>query len=85
MTCETYGNVTICHGPEMTEHKRWDEGVLWCFQCRKRVQFWQVLRVASIEDIIATMGFWTHDRTMECERGHVDGDLFPGRSREWDE
>lgn len=85
MSVETYGNVIICRGPEMTEHKRWDEGVLWCFQCRKRVQFWQIVKVASREDIEATMGFWTHSRTIECERGHVNGDLFPGRWREWDE
>ena len=81
----TAADVVVCRGPKMTEFKRWDEGVHWCFTCRKRVQFWQILRKASYEDILATYGFWTHSRSIECELGHLDGDLFPGRSREWDE
>lgn len=78
-------DLIICRTPEMAERKRWDEGVKWCFQCRKRIQFWQILRVASMEDAIASMGFWTHDRTIKCECGHLDGDCFPGTSREWGE
>ena len=69
----------------MHERNRWDEGVKWCFTCRKRVQFWQILRTPSMEDLIATMGFYDHSRTVECEKGHMDGDMFPGTSREWDE
>ena len=82
---ETYGRVTICRGPEMHEVKRWDEGIHWCFVCRKRVQFWQIVKAPSMEDLIAWMGFYSHSRTIECERGHLNGDLFPGRWREWDE
>lgn len=90
--------VIVCRGPKLTEFKRWDEGVHWCFTCRKRVQFWQIVRKARDEDIEASLGFWTHtcepylkcdqdlERfSIECEHGHLDGDLFPGRSREWDE
>ena len=77
--------VIICRGPKMTEFKRWDEGVHWCFTCRKRVQFWQIVRKASNEDAEASLGFWSYTRGIECERGHPDGDLFPGRTREWDE
>lgn len=76
--------IYVCGAP-MTERKRWDEGVMWCFHCRKRVQFWQVLLVASKEAIEASMGFWTHTRRIECEHGHLNGDLFPGRWREWDD
>ena len=37
--------VIVCRGPKLTEFKRWDEGVHWCFTCRKRVQFWQIVRI----------------------------------------
>lgn len=82
---EEHGRVIICRGPEMHECNRWDEGIKWCFVCRKRVQFWQILKMASFEDLVASMGFYSHSRSMECERGHVNGDMFPGTWREWDE
>lgn len=52
-------------------------GVKWCFRCRVRSVFTDTLR-ATVEP-----SYWEPFWTRRCERGHIDGDLFPGWSREW--
>jgi hypothetical protein len=52
----------------------------WCFVCRKRVRF--TLTVHTPTD---PMSYYGPHATIECERGHTDGDCFPGTWREWGE
>ena len=52
-------------------------GTRWCFRCRKRVSF--TLTVHAPDD---PMSYYGPHSTIECERGHTDGDCFPGTCRE---
>jgi hypothetical protein len=56
------------------------DGVRWCFYCRKRVTFTLTVHVPT-----DPMSYYGPHADIKCERGHVDGDLFPGRWREWSE
>ena len=69
----------ICFGPEMAEVRREPDGERWCFVCRKRRRFDFVVR-APVEP-----SYYGPNPFIECEKGHEDGDLFPGRYREWGE
>jgi hypothetical protein len=70
--------INIC-GARMKEVHRERLGVRWCFVCRKRTEF-----VFIVKDTVE-MSYWGPTASVECERrGHYDGDLFPGRYREWD-
>jgi hypothetical protein len=62
----------------MKEIHREEIGERWCFVCRKRVQFLYLVH-ATVEP-----SYYDPNPSIECERGHSDGDLFPGRIREWD-
>jgi hypothetical protein len=55
-----------------------DGEVRWCFVCRKRVAF-----TRTVHQPIDPMSYYGPHGTIECERGHTDGDCFPGRIREW--
>lgn len=75
--CAVGNGVTIC-GTRMREVSRALEREAWCFGCRKRTQH---ERVISVPDGISYYGpsVW-----IECGSCHLtDGDLFPGRYREW--
>ena len=50
----------------------------WCFVCRKRVPF-----TLTLHTPVDPMSYYGPHATIECEHGHTDGDLFPGRVREW--
>lgn len=52
----------------------------WCFYCRKRVKFWRTIRGPS-----DPLSYYGPHVEIECERGHLDGDCFPGTVREWSE
>lgn len=56
------------------------DGLRWCFRCRKRVTFTRTVHVPT-----DPMSYYGPHTTIECERGHGNGDLFPGRWREWAE
>lgn len=72
-------SVNIC-GPRMKEVHREAVGVRWCFACRKRREF-----VYVVMDAVEP-SYWGPTCSIECaDRGHYDGDLFPGCSREWGE
>jgi len=62
------------------EVKREPDGERWCFQCRKRRVFEYVVS-APVE-----MSYYGPRCSIECSVCHLsDGDLFPGRFREWGE
>lgn len=55
-------------------------GERWCFGCRKRRQFEHVV-TAPVEP-----SYYGPTHSVKCSGcGLVDGDLFPGREREWSE
>ena len=51
--------------------------VRWCFVCRKRVSFTRTVRTP-----VDPMSYYGPHAVIECDRGHVDGDYFPGTYRE---
>lgn len=83
MSCQTsiIGDqpVTICYSAEHREVKRESQGEKWCFKCRKRREFWFTVTAPIEPD-------W-YGPTCAIRCGHCntqDGDLFPGREREWE-
>jgi hypothetical protein len=70
--------VYICR-EDLEEILREDVGERWCFACRKRREFQYV--VDAPVDIMSWYGPTPSIRCGEC--GKIDGDLFPGREREW--
>ena len=73
------GGGAICYGPRMKEIRRDDLGERWCFRCRKRCPFTFTVS-APVEP-----SNYGPSASVSCDRGHDDGDLFPGRYREWEE
>ena len=79
MACTEFApNAWICR-EEMHEVTRKPHGdQRWCFQCRDRVPFEFI--------VTAPVGpsYYEPNPSIECgPRGHIDGDMFPGRWREW--
>jgi hypothetical protein len=50
----------------------------WCFYCRQRVAFARTIYAPD-----DPMSYYGQHGSVKCENGHEDGDLFPGRWREW--
>lgn len=77
--------LAIVCGPEMIVEREVPQGQRWCFVCRARRNF--VLRVCAprvdADDAVALGAMWGPVASIACAGGHVDGDLFPGGSREW--
>lgn len=72
--CEDIGGVVIC-GTRTVEHSRQSQGERWCFHCRKRHEFWWVVRVPD--------GLSYYGPTAYMEGiGRDCTDLFPGWTRE---
>lgn len=69
----------VCFGPGMVEHSRTPDGEQrWCFSCRARRTFCKVV------DVPAEPSYYGPAVEIRCDVcGQPDGDLFPGRSREW--
>jgi hypothetical protein len=57
-----------------------DGEVRWCFVCRKRVAFTRTIHTPT-----DPMSYYGPHASIECERGHSDGDVFPGYVRECEE
>jgi hypothetical protein len=71
--------VHINFGPEMREVKRESQGVKWCFHCRKRREFWFIVTAPVIPS------YYGPEPDITCGQCNTsDGDLFPGRIREWE-
>jgi hypothetical protein len=67
-------------GTHMKEDSRISEGIRWCFSCRKRVEFERIVKVP------AGISYYGPSVEITCSAcGTIDGDLFPGRIREWEE
>lgn len=77
--CTPIAGGVVC-GTRMVESSRTTEGVRWCFTCRRRVEF---VRIVMVPDGLSYYGPTVDIRCGECSS--IDGDLFPGRCREWDE
>lgn len=54
------------------------DGPRWCFVCRKRVPFTQTTHVP-----VDPMNYYGPHWTVQCPKGHVDGDCFPSTIRDW--
>lgn len=68
----------VCLAGPMRELSRKPDGeIRWCFVCRARRAFERVVEV-EVEP-----SYYGPTISIRCERGHGDGDLFPGRWREW--
>ena len=78
MTHIHVGNAIVCR-EELEEIKRELLGERWCFQERKRRDFFYVLT--------APVGLSYYGPTLDVRCGtcgRMDADLFPGYSREWE-
>ena len=80
MPCEHLeGGVVICRPGRFEEIRREEIGERWCFLCRKRRMFVYVV-VREVEP-----SYYDPRPSVECvDEGHVDGDCFPGWTREWE-
>ena len=71
---------TICYGPPMRIDRDEPHGeIRWCFNCRAKREFRFIVKVPM------GMSYYGPEADIVC--GHCrtsDGDLFPGRFREWD-
>lgn len=70
-------SLVVCYGPPMEEVRREPDGERWCFVCRQRRRFDFVVHAPT------EPSYYGPSPSIVDERGHVDGDLFPGRIREW--
>ena len=85
MSCKTYDMggtlVHVNHGPAMVEVVRRRDGQpRWCFKCRKRRDFLYIVTAPVEPD---WYGPHADVKCGTCDTS--DGDLFPGRIREWEE
>lgn len=72
--------VHICRGPELeVVVDKTDGEPRWCFVCRKHVEFRFTVEAPKEQS------YWGPVPSIQCVHGHTDGDLFPGRAREWKE
>lgn len=78
--CHVGPGIAICYGPRMevmTDEKDGDDR--WCFRCRKVREFrFTVLRPVE-------RSYYGPSPSVRCATCDLsDGDLFPGRYREWE-
>lgn len=84
MSCQTVtigdSVVHINRGPAMVEVVRRRDGeARWCFRCRKRREFLYIVTAP------AEPSYYGPNTDIRCGTCNTsDGDLFPGREREWD-
>jgi hypothetical protein len=64
----------------MKEIHRETDGERWCFTCRKRREFMYVVTAP------VGISYYGPNPSIRCGTcGAIDGDVFPGTSREWAE
>ena len=79
MSAAWSGALHVHHTPMKLIHDDVD-GVRWCFVCRKRAEFRYQVH-ATVEP-----SYYDPNPSVVCAIcGTVDGDMFPGCSREWTE
>jgi hypothetical protein len=72
--------LNICYGPSTEEIFRESYGERFCFVCRKRREFFYVVKAPT------EPSYYGPTRSIRCGFCDADdGDVFPGRSREWDD
>jgi hypothetical protein len=65
----------------MKEVARKPDGVRWCFHCRKQREFEFIVH-APVEEF----SYYGASPSVRCSVcGQIDGDLFPGGCREWED
>lgn len=80
MACIGVGPAIVCTTGPTKEIHREGLGDRWCFGCRRKVEF-----VYIVTDVVAEMSYYDPWPSVECVPSrHHDGDLFPGRYREWE-
>jgi hypothetical protein len=73
----------IC-GDRMEETFRRPDGERWCFRCKSRRPFDYVVN-SPVEDR-ENPSWYGPSPSIQCSTcGLVDGDMFPGRYREWED
>lgn len=79
MPCVSYGDAVVCLPGATEVIRRESMGVKWCFVCRERVEF----EFTVTREIAPS--YYDPNPGVHCVPGHHwNGDLFPGRYREWD-
>lgn len=77
---ENEQTVFVCRPRAWEVFSRESLGERWCFRCRKRRDFELTVEGEPMPTWYAPMPM------VKCKTcGLLDGDLFPGRFREWDE
>lgn len=81
MPCDTRSDgVTICRPGAIEEIVRDEIETRWCFVCRARRMF---VYVVARE---VGPSWYEPNQSIRCATSdHIDGDLFPGRAREWED
>lgn len=70
----------------MEEVRRGPDGERWCFTCHKRREFERVASAPIVTSLDDTGCWYGPSTRIECTRCRtIDGDLFPGYSREWED
>lgn len=77
--CVGDDSLTLCYGPPMRQIRRDELPERWCFTCRQRRPFLFLVTAPAVPS------YYGPSASVRCDRGHDDGDLFPGRFREWSE
>jgi hypothetical protein len=84
MTCQTLtiggDRMHVNFGPEMVEVvNRLDGKTRWCFTCRTRREFRYIVTAPT------EPSYYGPNADIKCSHCKTsDGDLFPGREREWE-
>lgn len=80
MTCRVIGPAIVCGGPMQKVRDEIDGDPRWCFRCR-RIREFHLVVWSPVE-----RSYYGPVPGIECSTcGLQDGDLFPGRFREWEE
>ncbi len=76
----TSGVIEIDEWRLVETHREQDGEVRWCFQCRKPRRFDRVVFTPT-----DPVSYYGPSGSIRCGACHFpDGDLFPGRCREWE-
>lgn len=80
MTCRNLGGVVVCGEELQTVKDEADGSARWCFRCRAVREFRFIVKAP------VGYSYYGPNPSIRCATCDLsDGDLFPGRFREWDE
>jgi hypothetical protein len=79
MPCVSNGTLTVCYPGRQERIRHESRGERYCFRCRKSREFFYDIWVEIEPSYYAT------NPSIVCGTCNLtDGDLFPGRFREWE-